>query len=73
MTTRAWAVECDTLTKRFGSLTAVDTLSLKVSSGSIYALLGPNGAGKTTLVGMLTTLVQPTAGTARVAGVDIVR
>jgi ABC-2 type transport system ATP-binding protein len=67
------AVETHKITKRYGQLTAVDGVSLSVAGGAIYALLGPNGAGKTTLVGMLTTLVQPTAGTARVAGADIIR
>ncbi|MEA2579862.1 MAG: type transport system ATP-binding protein [Actinomycetota bacterium] len=53
-------------------VTAVDSLNLEVSEGEIFGLLGPNGAGKTTTVGMLTTLVLPTAGRAFVAGVDVV-
>ena len=55
-----------------GGLTAVDDLDLSVRRGEIFALLGPNGAGKTTTVGMLTTRVRPTAGTALVDGIDVV-
>src|SRR5579872_5483356 len=66
-------VEVQNLTKRFGDFTAVDGLSFSVEHGEIFGLLGPNGAGKSTLIRMLTTLVPPTAGTARVNGFDIVR
>ena len=59
------------LTRRFGSLTAVDNLNLAVAEGEVFGLLGPNGAGKTTVIKMLTTLLPPTAGTATVAGFDI--
>src|SRR5205085_10840612 len=52
---------------------AVDRIDLAVRSGEIYGFLGPNGAGKSTTVHMLTTLLPPTAGTARVNGFDIVR
>src|SRR3989449_7197293 len=52
---------------------AVDGVDLHVSPGEIYGFLGPNGAGKSTTVLMLTTLLPPTAGTARVAGYDVVR
>src|ERR671917_2538028 len=52
---------------------AVDGISLTVEPGEIYGFLGPNGAGKSTTVLMLTTLLPPTSGTARVAGYDIVR
>ncbi len=65
------AVETDGLTKRFDGKLAVDSLSLQVRQGQIFGLIGPNGAGKSTFVRMLTTLLQPTAGTARVAGYDI--
>src|SRR3954452_18015246 len=51
---------------------AVDGIDLRVAPGEIYGFLGPNGAGKSTTVHMLTTLLPPTAGTARVAGFDIV-
>src|SRR5690348_16056047 len=52
---------------------AVDGIDLEVAPGEIYGFLGPNGAGKSTTVHMLTTLLPPTAGTARVAGYDVVR
>jgi ABC-2 type transport system ATP-binding protein len=66
-------VEVENLTKRFGDFTAVDALNFSVEHGEIFGLLGPNGAGKSTLIRMLTTLVPPTSGTARVNGFDIVR
>jgi len=58
--------------KRFGSTEALAGVSLSVERGSVLALLGPNGAGKTTLVRVLTTLLRPDAGSARVAGFDVV-
>ena len=61
------------LTRRFGNLTAVDSLSLSVERGEVFGLLGRNGAGKTTLLKMLTTLLRPTSGSATVAGYDVVR
>jgi ABC-2 type transport system ATP-binding protein len=67
------AVEVDNLTKRFGDFCAVDALNFSVEAGEVFGLLGPNGAGKSTLIRMLTTLVPPTSGTARVNGFDIVR
>jgi len=67
------AVETRGLTRRYGSLTAVSELSLSVAAGSIFGLLGPNGAGKTTTIKMLTTMLEPSAGTARVSGFDVVR
>jgi ABC-2 type transport system ATP-binding protein len=65
-------VEVENLTKRFGDFTAVDSLNFAVEHGELFGLLGPNGAGKSTLIRMLTTLVPPTSGTARVHGYDIV-
>jgi len=62
-----------TLTRRFGNLTAVDSLSLSVERGEVFGLLGRNGAGKTTLIKILTTLLRPTSGGATVAGYDVVR
>jgi ABC-2 type transport system ATP-binding protein len=67
------AIEVEKLTKRFGEFVAVDHLSFEVEDGEIFGLLGPNGAGKSTLIRMLTTLIPPTEGTARVNGYDIVR
>jgi ABC-2 type transport system ATP-binding protein len=60
------------LTRRFGSLVAVDHLDLEVSHGEIFGFLGPNGAGKTTVVRMLCGLLAPSSGSARVAGHDVV-
>ena len=64
-------IELEGLTKRFGSHTAVDGLTLRVEPGEIFGFLGPNGAGKTTTVKMITGLLKPTAGTVRVAGFDV--
>jgi ABC-2 type transport system ATP-binding protein len=67
------AIRARGLTKVYpGAVTAVDQLDLSVRSGEIFGLLGPNGAGKTTTVGMLTTRILPTAGSALVGGVDVV-
>ena len=67
------ALETFALTRRFGNLTAVDSLSLSIQSGETFGLLGPNGAGKTTTIKMLTTLLPPTSGSASVAGFDLRR
>ena len=61
------------LRKAFGPLVAVDALDLTVQRGEVFGLLGPNGSGKTTIIRMLTGLLAPSAGSAVVAGVDIVR
>ena len=61
------------LTRHFGEVRAVDGVDLEVPPGEIYGFLGPNGAGKTTITRMLCTLLRPTAGSATVAGFDIVR
>jgi ABC-2 type transport system ATP-binding protein len=66
-------LETEELTRRFGTLTAVDALTISVDAGEVFGLLGPNGAGKTTAIKMLTTLLAPTSGKARVAGFDIIR
>ncbi|HTX45818.1 MAG TPA: ATP-binding cassette domain-containing protein [Solirubrobacteraceae bacterium] len=68
----SFAIEASGLIKRFGSFTAVDSLDLRVETGSVVSLLGPNGAGKTTTVRMLATLLRPDGGSARVAGFDVV-
>ena len=59
------------LTKRFGKLAAVDSLTMQVEAGELFGFLGPNGAGKTTTINMLTGLIRPTAGTATICGYDI--
>jgi ABC-2 type transport system ATP-binding protein len=66
------AIEVRAISKRFGDFTAVNGISFDVAQGEVFGLLGPNGAGKSTLIRMLTTLVIPSSGTARVAGADIV-
>lgn len=67
------AISTKNLTKRFGTFTAVDAVNLTVAEGDLYALIGPNGAGKTTLIKMLVGLLIPTAGSATIAGFDIMR
>ena len=68
------AIEARGLARKFpGGVVAVAGIDFEVAEGEIYAFLGPNGAGKTTTVRMLTTLLRPTGGTARVAGFDVVR
>lgn len=66
------AIEARGLVKAFGDNRAVDGVDLSVPSGCIYALLGPNGAGKTTIINILTTLLEPSGGAARVFGHDVV-
>src|ERR671939_1225160 len=69
-----YAIEAEGLVREFkNGPRAVDAIDLAVASGEIYGFLGPNGAGKSTTVHMLTTLLPPTAGTARVAGFDVVK
>ena len=66
-------IECDGLTKRFGTFTAVDHISFSVGKGSIFGFLGPNGSGKSTVIRMLCGILEPTEGTARIGGHDIIR
>ncbi len=66
-----YAIETKELTKKFGSLTAVDNISFQVKHGSIFAFLGPNGAGKSTTIKMLTTLLSPTSGMVTLNGFDV--
>ena len=65
-----YAIETSGLTKRYGTLNAVDDLVLKVPRGSIYGLIGPNGAGKSTTFSMIATLLRPTSGSLTVLGHD---
>jgi ABC-2 type transport system ATP-binding protein len=65
------ALRTQALTRRFGTRTVVDSVSLAVAEGEVFGLLGRNGAGKSTLIKMLTTLLPPSAGSATVAGFDI--
>ncbi|WP_459180070.1 ATP-binding cassette domain-containing protein [Streptomyces sp.] len=67
------AVEVRGLVKHYGATKALDGVDLDVRQGTVLGVLGPNGAGKTTLVRVLSTLIQPDAGTARVAGYDVLR
>ncbi len=64
-------IEVKNLSRHFGTLRAVDSISFHVNEGEIFGLLGPNGAGKTTTIKMLTTILKPTSGDAKVAGFDI--
>jgi ABC-2 type transport system ATP-binding protein len=66
-------LQTEALTRRFGALTAVDTLTISVRTGEVFGLLGANGAGKSTTIKMLTTLLSPTEGRASVAGFDVVQ
>src|SRR2546423_2185476 len=66
-------IECEGLTKRFGTFTAVDHVSFKVGKGSIFGFLGPNGSDKSTVIRMLCGILEPSDGTARIDGHDVVR
>jgi ABC-2 type transport system ATP-binding protein len=69
----AAAIEIEGLTKKYRKLTAVDNISLTVEEGAVFGFIGPNGAGKTTTMRILTTLLQPTSGQARVSGYDVTK
>jgi ABC-2 type transport system ATP-binding protein len=71
--TSDFAVEMDGITRRFGDFLAVDNVTLSIPKGHLYGFLGLNGAGKTTTIRMLTTLLPPSAGTAKLWGHDVVR
>src|SRR2546423_2364847 len=66
-------IECEGLTKRFGNFTAVDHVSFSVAKGSIFGFLGPKGSGKSTVIRMLCGILEPSDGTARIGGHDVVR
>src|SRR6202048_1602720 len=65
-------IECEGLTKRFGTFTAVDHVSFSVGKGSIFGFLGPNGSGKSTVIRMLCGILEPSDGTARIGGNDVI-
>src|SRR3970040_1635666 len=65
-------IEVDQLTRRFGTLVAVEPVSFEIRAGAIFGFLGPNGAGTTTTINILCTLLRPTSGSARVNGYDVV-
>src|SRR6188474_2147578 len=64
-------IELRSLTKKYGSFTAVDSIDLSVPDGELFGFLGPNGAGKTTTLRMIAGILQPTAGTIHLAGIDL--
>ena len=64
-------IRLNTLTKRYGTFTAVDAISLEVPPGELFGFLGPNGAGKTTTLRMIAGILKPTSGTVQIGGVDI--
>ena len=70
--TADYAIEMDGLTRRFGDFVAVDRVTLRIPKGHLYGFLGLNGAGKTTTIRVLTTLLPPSAGTAKLWGHDVV-
>src|SRR5437868_3447085 len=67
-----YAIDTNNLTRRFGNFVAVDRVTLKIPKGQLYGFLGLNGAGKTTTIRVLTTLLPPSEGTARLWGHDVV-
>src|SRR6202050_15470 len=66
-------IKAENLTRKFGAMTAVDHIDLEVAEGEIFALVGPDGAGKTTTMRLLCSLMDPTEGSARVGGHDVVK
>src|SRR5256714_12566510 len=64
-------IELNLVTKKYGTKTAVDRLSLKIEAGELFAFLGPNGAGKTTTIKLMCGLLFPTSGTVKVGGYDL--
>lgn len=70
-TDASYVIEVENLTKEFNGFRAVENISFKVKKGDIFGFLGPNGAGKTTTIRMLTTIIRPSKGTAKVLGQDI--
>ena len=71
--TMQFAIETSALTKQYNEITAVNRVTISVRPGELFGLLGPNGAGKTTLINMLSTMTEPTGGTAQVWGFDVMK
>ena len=71
--TDGYAIECESLTRKFGNFTAVKSINLKIKRGELFGFLGPNGAGKTTTIKVLTTLLTPTEGRASIASFDVIK
>lgn len=67
------AIEIEDISKRYGVLTALDHISLRVGQGEMFGLIGPDGAGKSTLYRILATLMSPDTGSASVLGLDVVK
>src|SRR6202040_1906102 len=67
------AIRTEQLTRRFGALTAVDSVDLRVNAGQFFGFLGPNGAGKSTTIKMLTGLLSPTSGRMQLLGIDFLQ
>jgi len=68
-----YAVNVQDITKKFGSIQALNNITFQIKPGEVYGLIGPNGAGKTTTLRIISTLIMPTTGTATIYGVDVVR
>jgi ABC-2 type transport system ATP-binding protein len=66
-------IEIKNLRKEYGAQVAIENLSLEIPEGEVYGMIGPNGAGKTTMIRILATLLEPTFGTVKIAGIDVVR
>ncbi|MFX1495077.1 MAG: ATP-binding cassette domain-containing protein, partial [Promethearchaeota archaeon] len=67
----SYAIETTDLKKYFGDIHAVDGIDLKVPKGALFGVLGPNGAGKTTTIRILSTILHPTSGDAKILGFDV--
>ncbi len=66
-------IEIDGLSKSYGSVKAVNNITMSIKSGQVFGFLGPNGAGKSTTIKLLTTLIQPSGGTLTIHGVDAIK
>lgn len=68
-----YAIEINNITKKYDTIVAVNNISISIEQGELFGILGPNGAGKTTLINMLSTMTDPSSGTANVCGFDILK